>query len=166
MIKISALILFISYSFNTFSYPLTPDPEMTSGELCSEEDPDFSSYRYEEGIPYCERDVSGWRKEQIYELYNIPEKCRDHYTIDHFIPLAVGGDNSDVNLWPEHVLVKATRPDLELDLYYALANGELTQKEAIEIVIKEKMSHKQRLKSLQNIYKDCHTPEKELHASF
>ena len=126
-----------------FSYPLTPDPEMTQGDLCTKRDPDFSRYEYREKIPYCERNVSWRRREKIYAEYNIPYNCRHRYTIDHFIPLSLGGSNADINLWPEHVLVKATRPLLEQELYLALEQGKINQEGAIDIIVKEKTKEKQ-----------------------
>lgn len=136
-----SLILLIS-PLSYASYPLAPDPQRTPGELCSEEDPDFETYRYAERIPYCVRNVSYSRRQDIYDMYGIPEKCRSQYTVDHFIPLALGGNNSDSNLWPEHKSVKNARYDLEMDLFWALERGELTQEEAIEIVVTEKRGFK------------------------
>jgi len=39
--------------------------------------------------------------------------------------------------------VKATRRQLEQELYFALEEGEIRQKEAIEIIVKEKTKEKQ-----------------------
>jgi hypothetical protein len=128
-----------------WTYPIVPDPEMTQGDLCSEKDPDFTQHRYQENIPYCKRNVSWYRREQIYNAYNIPQDCRHRYTVDHFIPLALGGNNDDVNLWPEHVQVKATRPTLEQELFLALDRGEITQKYALEVITAEKMKARARL---------------------
>lgn len=140
---VSLLFIVLLGANSAFSYPLIPDPQLTEGELCTIDDPDFSHYRYEEQIPYCFRNVSWDRREDIYDDYNIPSECRHRYTIDHFIPLSLGGDNLDINLWPEHVLVKATRPDLERELYVALKEGTLTQQEAIDIIVSEKTNEKQ-----------------------
>lgn len=120
------------------SYPLSPHPIETPGHLCQTADLDFIEYRYAEAIPYCKRKVSTSKKRRIYEFYGIPEECRHRYTIDHMIPLAIGGSNHEQNLWPEHVLVKATRPALETQLYWALRKGTLTQDEALDIVIRAK----------------------------
>ncbi len=136
------VVFFLSVNL-AFSYPLTPDPEMTQGDLCTKNDPDFSRYEYQERIPYCERNVSWRRREKIYDEYNIPSDCRHRYTIDHFIPLALGGSNADINLWPEHVLVKATRPLLEQELYLELEQGKISQEEAIDIIVEEKTKEKQ-----------------------
>ncbi len=133
-----------------FSFPWVPDPEMTQGDLCSKNDPDFEKYEYQEKIPRCQRNVSSSRREKIYDKYNISPDCRHRYTVDHFIPLALGGNNADINLWPEHVLVKATRPLLELELYLALEHGEINQEEAIDIVVREKTKENKSIKSTKN----------------
>lgn len=131
-------ILFLN-SQVTYSYPSRPNPEETQGELCSQSNSDFKEFRYKEQIPYCIRNVDSQKKSQIYDAYQIPIECRYRYTIDHFIPLSIGGSNSDSNLWPEHKLVKATRPNLEVELYNSLKDGSITQVEAIKIIKKEKI---------------------------
>ncbi len=131
-------LLVLLVSFCSWSYPLNPDPQVTYGELCNPNDHDYEGPRYEESIPYCRRNVSSWTKQKIYELYNISEECRHRYTIDHFIPLALGGSNAESNLWPEHKLVKATRPTLEQELYEALDKAQMSQAEALKIIIKAK----------------------------
>jgi hypothetical protein len=88
------------------------------------------------------RNVSSETKAKIYDLYKIPLHCRYRYTIDHFIPLSIGGDNSPANLWPEHKLVKKTRMSLEEDLFEELKQGTITQKEAIEQIIQTKTTLK------------------------
>ena len=121
-----------------FAIPVVPNEAKTPGSFCSEEDKDFREFRYEEKIPYCERNVAGWIKNRIYGIYKVPAECRDRYTIDHKIPLALGGSNSMENLWPEHVLVKATRQDLEDALYRQVNHGDITVEEAVEIILKAK----------------------------
>lgn len=135
---ISIFSLLLLMSLQAVAYPLTPNPSLAKGVLCDTEDYDYSEDRYEEQIPYCERNVSAKLKSEIYALYDIPAKCQKYYTIDHIIPLALGGDNSPKNLWPEHKKVKATRPHLEQELYFALRDGEIKQREAVKIILKEK----------------------------
>lgn len=125
---------------NELNYPVKPNPEVTVGDFCNEKDPDFVGYRYKEKIPYCIRNVSGWTKAEIYDLYGIPEDCRDEYTVDHFVPLALGGSNHDPNLWPEHKHVKATRQNLEMEVYTQLKNGEISQREAVQVITHAKMN--------------------------
>jgi len=117
------------------SYALTPS---VPGHLCSINNPDFIEYRYQERIPYCERNVSRETKAWIYERSGVPMKERDEYTIDHIIPLAIGGSNEAENLWPEHKKVKALRPDLERELYVELRDNRIDQACAIWIVKKAK----------------------------
>ena len=121
------------------SIPVTPDVEKTPGELCSDADKDFHEYRYSEKMPYCIRKVAQWQKDKIYKQYNIPQKCRHRYTVDHFVPLAVGGNNAFENLWPEHVLVKETRQELEQELYEDVRKGLMPSKNAREIIFRAKI---------------------------
>lgn len=130
------------------SYPKVPITSLTFGSICDETDKDFEEYRYPEKIPYCERDVKTSLKRKIYEDYGIPKKCHKRYTIDHFIPLSIGGNNSPENLWPEHVLIKATRPNFEQEIYEAVASGVLSQDEAIDLVITEKTKNDQVMREL------------------
>lgn len=134
------VLLHVTLSLEIWAQPIpvTPVPELTTGHLCSEEDPHFRNFRYAEKIPWCRRRVSSGHRTRIYEAYNIPEECRHRYTIDHFIPLSIGGSNHSLNLWPEHKLVKATRQRFELDIYLALKNGEIYQEEALELMVEEK----------------------------
>jgi hypothetical protein len=114
------------------AFPFTPDESLTSGSLCTTHDPDFQEFRYREKIAYCKRSVSSSDKEKIYRTYGVSQKCRKEYTIDHFIPLSVGGTNRPDNLWPEPKSIKALRKDLEIELFKAIRDGRITQDEAIE----------------------------------
>lgn len=120
-------------------YPLIPNGGMTIGSLCETQDFDFTEYRYAEKIPYCHRNVSTELKTEIYDAYEIPREERTHYTIDHFIPLSLGGTNHRDNLWPEHKEVKALRPALEMQLFVAIRDGKITQQRAIEIIRDRKL---------------------------
>jgi len=82
-------------------YPHTPNATVTPGSLCDTQNADFIEFRYQEHIPYCARNVSSVLKAKIYEQYGIPEADRDQFTIDHLIPLSIGGSNDRSNLWPE-----------------------------------------------------------------
>ena len=121
-------------------FPTKPDPDVTVGDYCDEQDPDFVGYRYEDKVPYCIRKVSRHRKTRVYNQYHVPEDCRVEYTVDHYIPLFMGGSNEVANLWPEHRRVKATRQNLEQQLYLELRNGHITQSRAIEVVTEAKMN--------------------------
>lgn len=137
-----SLVVFV-FSISSFAfegYPVVPDKKMTPGGLCSPQDGDFDGYRYQEKIAHCKRDVSRGLKNRIYSQYGIPQKCRRSYTVDHFYPLSMGGNNSSKNLWPEHRLVKQLRFDLEQDVFDQLREGRITQEEALETIYEAKMN--------------------------
>lgn len=134
---IVVLLIGLSWAGNFDLY--TPD-EDTIGTLCVENNPDFEEYRYKEKIPYCRRNVWGSLKDRIYRRYGIPKRCRDEYTIDHLIPLSLGGDNSEENLWPEHKEIRAQlRPQLEQELYNLISSGEIKQAKAVRIILEAKL---------------------------
>lgn len=141
---ISTLVLLGFYAnaadvANTGSVPLHPNPDYTTGDFCKPKDPDFQEYRYKERVPTCYRDVSWGRKARVYGEYKIPQKCWKYYTVDHYIPLFMGGSNQEINLWPEHKDVKATRQNLEQELYDQMRAGTITQKRAIEVITHAKL---------------------------
>lgn len=130
--------LFIAIAVHAF--PRVPDPQLTPGALCDVHDPDYSEDRYREKIPYCRRNVSSSTKRDIYRVYGIPSHCTKRYTIDHFVPLSLGGDNSLQNLWPEHKNVKATRQNLETELYQKISKGKISQSEAVDVIYQRKLN--------------------------
>ncbi|MCB0340927.1 MAG: HNH endonuclease [Pseudobdellovibrionaceae bacterium] len=125
---------------SSWSFPLKPNPEITPGDICSKADPDYERLRYSQKIAYCRRNVSTSVKTKIYQTYDVNLKCRHNFTIDHFIPLSIGGNNSDENLWPEHKAIKELRLQLEQEVFEAVREGRMTQDEAIDIIIEEKMN--------------------------
>jgi len=134
VIPVKELLLAVSVS--AFTYAPKPNTTKTPGHLCTDENPDFEEYRYDEEIPYCHRNVSEARKRKIYESYGVPEDERGDYTIDHLIPLSIGGSNEPSNLWSEHKRVKATRPSTETDIFLAVKDGRMTQDEAVEFILR------------------------------
>ncbi len=141
MIKGILLTILMLTGFTTVAenFPVKPNPAMTQGDYCNPRDPDFVDYRYNEKVPYCVRNVSYALKKEIYEVYRVPAKCRREYTVDHYVPLFMGGSNHEGNLWPEHKNVKATRQNLEMELYIELKNGRMTQAQALQIITDAKM---------------------------
>ncbi|MCB0351735.1 MAG: HNH endonuclease [Bdellovibrionales bacterium] len=136
-----ALMFFSTVSIAVPRYsPARPDPMATPGELCHRKDPDFIEYRYKERIPYCVRNVSSELKADIYDYYKVPQEKRRFYTIDHFIPLSIGGSNHAENLWPEHRKIKELRINLENEVYDDVKSGRMTQDEAVAKIIKAKMN--------------------------
>lgn len=113
---------------------------MTTGSLCTPEHPDFERYRYEERIAYCGRNVSSATKASIYRRYGVSRRCKSQYTIDHFIPLSLGGTNDVNNLWPEPKSVKNLRHDLEYELFQRLSAGKISQAEAVRTIVHAKFN--------------------------
>ncbi|MCB0394357.1 MAG: HNH endonuclease [Bdellovibrionales bacterium] len=132
--------IFVSIPSWSFEFPIVPNSDWTFGSLCTQNDPDFRGLYYKENIPRCFRSVSSSTKARIYDRYGVPPKCRSQYTIDHFVPLSMGGTNHEDNLWPEHKSVKETRMNLELDVYHMLQDGEVNQETAIQMVVEEKVN--------------------------
>ena len=101
-----------------------------NGEHCTTQDKDFSEFRYEEQIPICSRNVSTKRKNTICKrdgIYN-----RKDYIVDHIIPLSLGGNNSDYNLWCQHKSINTV--DIEGYAYRMLLTGEWGSEQAKEYV--------------------------------
>jgi hypothetical protein len=73
-----------------------PDPTLTPGavrstdvgEICST---GTSQFRHWDSA----------RSDRIYKLYNVTPADRINYTLDHLIPLEIGGADVIRNLWPE-----------------------------------------------------------------
>lgn len=133
-----ALVLTVHYAHG---YPLKPDVRVSPGHMCTTSDSDFETFRYAQRIPYCTRNVSYQTKQEIYDYYKIPQAERKNYTIDHIIPLSIGGSNNKKNLWAEHKQVKATRPNLEVELYEDVRDNRMEQREAIRIIMEEKFKN-------------------------
>ena len=145
---LAAVLIFLTFQ-STFAgnesrnnIPVTPDTNKTPGEFCSTNDPDFKELRYAEKMAYCQRNVDQWLKTKIYKQYSVSLECKHRYTVDHLVPLALGGNNSPENLWPEHVLVKQTRQELEQDLYESVRKGDLHSEDAVKIILEAKLKLK------------------------
>lgn len=116
---------------------VSPDSSYTPGHLCTPTDPNFKEYRYAEHIPYCNRNVTQQMKTDISAHYGVLQSAWSGYEFDHLIPLAIGGDSSIDNLWPQpHA---PGTPDgsegkdkLELQLYLQMNAGTLTQADAVK----------------------------------
>ncbi|NNN05163.1 MAG: hypothetical protein HKL90_04610 [Elusimicrobia bacterium] len=112
-----------------------PDLSFTPGHLCSASDPNFDGYRYPEQIAHCRRNVTEQMKATIAAHYGIARSDWGNYEFDHLIPLAIGGDSSIDNLWPQ----PHGNPDgsqgkdrLEDQLYHEMVAGSVTQAAAVQ----------------------------------
>jgi hypothetical protein len=112
-----------------------PDASYTPGHLCTASDPNFEEYRYAEHIPYCRRDVTRAMKVEIAAHYGVPESDWSGYEFDHLIPLAIGGDSSIDNVWPQpHGFPDGSngKDKLEYQLYLQMKDGSITQAQAVK----------------------------------
>lgn len=121
------------------NFPMHPDERLTPGSVCHHAD----AIRYPERIKYCNRDVSGSEKAQIFRNYdNIGFRTRSMerraFKIDHYIPLCAGGSNDESNLWPQHESVYVITDKLEELVCQKMAEGRLKQKDAIEYIRRAK----------------------------
>ena len=117
------------------SFPKGPDANLTPGALCTSPD----SYRYPEHIPYCSRNVDTITKKDVFAEYDklgyrTQSMNRGDFKIDHYIPLCMGGANSESNLWPQHKSVYAITDPLEPALCGKMAEGKLKQADAVRLM--------------------------------
>jgi hypothetical protein len=114
---------------------VTPDSSYTPGHLCQPSDPNFKEYRYKEHIPYCNRNVTDEMKTTIAAHYGVPQSAWSGYEFDHLIPLAIGGDSSIDNVWPQpHGDPDGSngKDKLEDLMYQKINAGSITQAEAVQ----------------------------------
>lgn len=107
-----------------------PDPVLTPGDLCREGAIGYESN--EGGWAHCRRVVSQATKRKVLKLYGIPWSLRDHYEIDHRVPLCMGGSNAISNLWPEMWPHAHKKDVIEARLCRRLREGRITQELAVE----------------------------------
>lgn len=117
-------------------FPIKPDPTVTPGDLCQNPD----ALRYRERIKYCNRSVDSDVKAEIFVTYDkmfgyqTGAMNRSQFKIDHLIPLCMGGSNTEANLWPQHQAVYEFTDPIEPYLCDRMAEGRLTQAEAVQII--------------------------------
>lgn len=137
-IRTSIFLVSIILSSAVYSFTIIPELTITPGKLCDRP----IEYRYPAKIAYCKRDVTYNTKKEVFTEYGIdmadPEFIREDYKIDHLIPLCVGGSNDQKNLWPQHKSSYGKTDFLEAELCKQMAQGNLSQKEAIDLVIEAK----------------------------
>lgn len=145
LFKLYVAIVLSVFSINSFAYskdgvyPKGPEEVVTPGELCNSPD----AYRYPEKVAYCNRDVSTELKKAVFVKYDqlgyrTRELKRMDFKIDHYIPLCMGGSNSDKNLWPQHKNIYNVTDPLEPVLCDKMAAGRLMQKKAVEYIVRAK----------------------------
>jgi hypothetical protein len=140
MMKVTVLFTVLLSAFAAFAnngnFPTGPNPELTPGDVCHHAD----TYRYDERIAYCQRNVTSGLKNNIIQTYDqqlgygIGRMPRGKFKIDHYIPLCMGGSNERANLWPQHESVYTITDPLEQALCAKMSEGKLLQSAAIDLI--------------------------------
>jgi hypothetical protein len=118
-------------------FPQMPDLTETPGKICE----NSGTRRYPEKVSYCARNVETSLKVEIIKRYDsvlgyqIQTMNRADFKIDHLIPLCAGGANDEDNLWPQHKSVYEITDPLEPLICEKMANGSLSQAEAVKIIM-------------------------------
>lgn len=125
-----------AFEIKVSEFPQAPEMALTPGSLCNRPD----SYRYPERIPYCNRDVDSSLKKVIFheyrkEGYRLNPKDREHYKIDHLIPLCAGGSNREDNLWPQHESLYLQTDPIEHTGCEKLKAGKIKQMELVNLIL-------------------------------
>ncbi len=134
MQSVLVLLLFLVMPNLLFAFPLTPT---VPGSYCTSDDPDFDEYRYAEGIAHCRRNVSTNTKNKVCARDGVYD--RTNFTVDHCVPLSLGGSNHENNLWCQHRGINSTRR--EFTAYLNVKNGKWTRDRGVNFVLDFKYSN-------------------------
>ena len=115
-----------------------PDPECTPGSVFANATPDVICVS---GYTKRVRSVSTSLRKQVYAAYGVSyPPPTGSYELDHLIPLAIGGDNSAANLFPEAAVPKPgfkEKDVVEVYLQEAVCSGEIDLADAQSQVAKD-----------------------------
>jgi hypothetical protein len=113
-------------------WPLYPDPLLTPGDFFPDATvEDTCTPRY----ATVARSVTKSERNAVFAAYGDPQDA-SLYTLDHFIPLSLGGSNSVLNLWPEPVAVPGSheKDKVEDYLHAAVCSGAISLADAREVI--------------------------------
>lgn len=142
-----------SQAFAAMDYVSAPDSKLTPGAFCARP----NSYRFQERIPYCDRNVDSSTKRLIIQIYDqqlgtrIAQMPRDNFKIDHLVPLCIGGSNEMTNLWPQHKSTFVITDKIEQITCDMMGRGDLMHNEAVEYVTTAKRDPRQAMKILEKL---------------
>ena len=107
--------------------PALPDPIMTPGEVMTGDLNVVCHQRTRE-----RRRVPTSRCDAVFRAYSIPDTplARYGYECDHLIPLALGGSNAALNLWPQPNVEAARKDVLEVEMQRLVCAGTLPLSQA------------------------------------
>ena len=105
-----------------------PNFSMTPGEVGTDNLTDICLNYYSKLLVAVPDDTVS----AVYKEYNITSHKLHEYEIDHFIPIALGGDNNLSNLWPEPKLYPGYQEKDFVQLYLRnqVCSGNLSLEEA------------------------------------
>jgi hypothetical protein len=102
LIASAALVVVCAAAINGTAATSAPNPTLTPGATNpAVTDSTIRQTICVSGYTKTYRHVTATTKRAVYTEYGIPRSQQRHYTIDHLIPLEVGGSNDLTNLWPE-----------------------------------------------------------------
>lgn len=137
-----SLFLLLSFPVHSAKFVKTPYIDINPGHICTPQDKDFDRYRYNENMPYCKRNVSTRTKNELCKTYGVKtqEERRKDYTVDHIIPLSLGGSNNIKNLWCQYRGIYTGY--IEFDYYRKVSGGDMRQAEAVAALLIHKHNPK------------------------
>jgi hypothetical protein len=159
-ITLKFLFLTLLFSTSLFAqtyraeFPTGPVAKLTPGSLCVRPD----ARRYPEQINYCNRNVGGDLKADVFREYRLEgfrltPSNRSQYKIDHLIPLCAGGSNSEDNLWPQHSSIFVRTDSLESVGCEKLKDAKIKQADLIKLILAAKKDLSLVSKTLQYLQK-------------
>ena len=135
MNRIILFLIILTFSLQSYSYPILPDTKMTPGGN------DISVVRNVSNQELCTtstklvRNVSDLTKITIYKNYKIKyndrSQCKKGFEIDHLCSLSLGCNNDPKNLWPQSYCgeYNAIMKDaLEARLHSMVCKGEISKR--------------------------------------
>jgi hypothetical protein len=120
-------------------YPYYPSPDMTPGDVQETDSSQFC----QSGWSSAHRHVTSSQYRQVYGAYGIPyPQPTGTFELDHFIPLELGGANTNYNLWPQprdtdYGLGFHEKDNLENELHHLVCTGQLDTDTAVYSVVSD-----------------------------
>lgn len=112
-----------------------PDPTMTPGGI----DPAVTLSEICNGTTKKRRPRTTAICDQVFAAYSIPPADRYHYECDHSIPIALGGNSTAANLWPQPNVEAEMKDRLEVEMQRraCVAYRTLTPEDAAKVLADE-----------------------------